>query len=598
MARKPDRRLTRAWLLALAFGLALGLGWRLSLPPWSAPDEPGHYLYTRLLADLGRRPLPADLGPAVEAPLLRSLSEQGWWDYLAHPVPDPLPSRLSADPLLAASGLQIADEPLLFYIFPAFALRHFPASIARDPAQSLTWLRLWPLALRLGAGLAALWLAGRWWPRRPDRVLGLGLLVGGLPMVAFIGGSLNNDALALLWGTLAFALLALPGPFSRRRLLVAAGVVITGPIWVDAGLLYLWPLALARLSWNHPRARLAWIGAAAVALLLLLPVSRWAAGWRRQPAFALTRSGQSLAANPSPGQTTRLIQHIGGRQALALRNHPLELSVADQGPDLVGLTLAIADNSHTASRACSLLLPCRLGFTPAGGASFLRIEVTVDRPSRFRLHLRDESGRTLLFDGDGALPDRLGSPLFAYLERRLPIPAGYFAQALAPAAWDAPSQFRYLLFGGFTWASFWGWFGWLSRPLPWPLYLLLAAATLAAGWGLFRLLFPALFPAGPPTGAPSPVGRPGENDENDGFLLRFSLIALTLLLAQVWLPMAGQSWQPQGRYLLPGLAPIGILLLLGWEELLPPTWRSRFPLILASGLGALNLLAWYVVARR
>lgn len=588
MASKADRRLARAWLLALAFGLALGLGWWQLLPPWTAPDEPGHYLYTRLLADLGRRPLASDLGPAAEAPLVRSLAASGWWGYLQRPAPAPLPSRLAADPLLAASGVQATDETPLFYILPALLLRQLPASVAADPARTLHWLRLWSLVLRLGAVAAALWLAQRQWPQQPARVLGLGLLVGGLPMVAFIGGSLNNDALTLFWGALAFSLLALPGPFSRPRAAITALVVAIAPIVVDAALLYLWPLALARLSWGRPRARLFWLGAAAVFLILLLPSQRWAAGWRRQPAFALTRAAGSLAAEPSPGQTTRLIQHIAGKEALALRNRRLVLAVEAAGPELVGLTLTMDDGSQLASQACSMLKPCRLGFSPAAGANFVRIEVEAERPSRFRLRLSDESGRNLLFNGDGALPDRLASPIFAAMERRLPIPAGYFAQALAPAAWDAPAQFRYLLFAGFTWASFWGYFGWLSRPFAWPIYLLLAAATLAAAWGIFRLLFPA---ASSPS---APAAGNGERDE--GALLRLSLLAFGLLLVQVWLPMLGQSWQPQGRYLFPGLLPIAILLLLGWETALPSSWRPRLPFLLAAGLAGLNLLAWRIIA--
>lgn len=589
MAPRPDRR-PGVWLLALSFGLALGLGWWLILPPWTAPDEPGHFLYTRLLADLGRRPSLSDLGPAVEAPLLRSLAESGWWGYLGRPAPVPLPSRLAADPLLAASGVQASDEPPLFYILPAFVLQRLPAEVAADPAQALPWLRLWPLALHLGAIVAALWLAQRWWPGQAERIVGLGLLVGGLPMVAFMAGSLNNDALALFWGALAFALLALPGPFSWPRLLLTTLVVAIAPIWVDAGLLYLWPLALARLSWGRPRARPFWLGAAVVCLILLLPNPRWAAGWRRQPAFALTRADGGLAANPAPGQTTRLIQHIAGKQALALRNRPLELTVVAQRLDLIGLTLTVADGSQTASLACSMLRPCRLPFTPAAAAIFLRLEVKAERPSRFQLRLRDESGRNLLFNGDGALSDSVGSPFFANLERRLPIPAGYFGQALAPAAWDAPAQLRYLLFAGFTWASFWGYFGWLSRPFPWPIYVLLIIATLAAAWGIFRLAFPAALPL---EADPSPLSSPARNE--DGALLRLSLLACGLLLAQVWLPMVGQTWQPQGRYLFPGLLPIAILLLLGWEAALPKTWSKRLPLLLTAGLSVLNLLAWRIV---
>lgn len=569
----------------------MGLGWWLLLPAWTAPDEPGHYLYARLLAELGRRPLLADVDATSERMILHSLAERNWWDYLDRPAPEPLPSRLSADHLLAASGQQLDDEPPLFYIIPAFVLQRLSASFADDPAQALRWLRLWPLALRLGAVLVALWLAQRRWPQSPARVLGLGLLVGGLPMVGFIGGSLNNDALALFWGALAFTLIALPSPFSRLRVLSTAVIIAAGPIWVDASLLYLWPLALLRLAWGRPRSRPFWAGIVLVAVLLLAPVPRWAAGWRRQPAFVISRSDRALAALPSPGQTTRLVQHIAGKQVLTLRNRPLELIATGKELEIAGLTLSLTDDNHTMYHVCASQARCLLRFTAGAGATFVRIEVMADRPARFHLRLTDDGVRDLLFNGDGALPDRLGSPLFTYLERRLPVPAGYFVQALTPGAWDAPSQFRYLLFAGFTWASFWGYFGWLSRPFPWPIYVLLAVVTLAAGWGICRLLFTPSFAVG----APAPPSSVVRSKKGNLPLLYLSLTALALLLAQVWLPMVGQSWQPQGRYLFAGLLPVAILLLLGWETVLPKTWCRRLPLILAAGLAVLNLLAWRIV---
>lgn len=594
----------RAWLLALAFALALGMVWWALMPPWTAPDEPGHYLYTRLLADLGPAmvsspPTTADLRRIAEGPILTSLAGSNWWGYLGRPTPDPLPPRLSADPTLAASGVQLADEPLLFYILPAVMLRLLPLRLAGDPAVALRWLRLWPLALRLGAVVLALYLAGRKWPQQPARVLGLGLLVGGLPMVAFIGGSLNNEALALFWGALAFTLIALPGPFSRLRLLFTALVFLAGPLWVDASLVYLWPLALVQLSFCCRRAWIVWLGGFALLLLLLTPMPGWAAGWRRQPALASTRAGASLAAFPARGPqlpaSTLLIQYISGKEVLNLRGQSLELKaefqdnvqdVLGSAQDVLGsasaeLTLTLADDNHTASVACASQpqTPCRLGFTPAPDATFLRLSVDVRQPARFHLRLTGASGRNLLFNGSGTLPDRLGSPLLTVIERWLPVPAGYFAQALSPAAWDAPAQFRYLLFGGFTWASFWGYFGWLSRPFPWPIYVLLAAATLAAAWGLLRSHAGSQLKEKP---APS--------------IVHLSVLALALLLAQTWLPMIGQSWQPQGRYLLPGLLPIAILLLLGWEAALPARWRPRLPLLLAVGLSGLNFLAWRIVA--
>ncbi|MDW8269735.1 MAG: hypothetical protein RMN24_11275, partial [Anaerolineae bacterium] len=61
---------------------------------------------------------------------------------------------------------------------------------------------------------------------------------------------------------------------------------------------------------------------------------------------------------------------------------------------------------------------------------------------------------------------------------------------------------------------------------------------------------------------------------------------------QVWLPMLGQSWQPQGRYLFPGLLPVACLLWLGCETALPRAWRPRLPWLLLAALLALQAMAW------
>ncbi len=112
--------MARAWLLALVLTLAQGVIWWLVIPPWTAPDEPGHYLYTRLLADLGRMPTRADNSADIEAPVIASLAATNWWGYENRSIPDPLPERLTNDAVLAASGAQIQDEPPLYYLAPAF----------------------------------------------------------------------------------------------------------------------------------------------------------------------------------------------------------------------------------------------------------------------------------------------------------------------------------------------------------------------------------------------------------------------------------------------------------------------------------------------
>ncbi len=587
-----------AWLLALLLTLAQGITWWAIMPPWTAPDEPGHYLYTRLLADLDRVPTLADNNASLEAPIIASLLATDWWGYEGGPVPHPLPERLTDDPVLAASGAQIQDEPPLFYAPVALHLRWLDANDITDPAQALRWLRLWSLALRLVAVIASLSLAYRTWPGRPDRVLGVGLLVGTMPMVGFVGGSLNNDALALAWGAISFVLLA--SASSKRGWFFAVVVILAGPQLIDKSLAFLWPVTLtwAAIHSRHLRNQ-RWLlaaGSIIIMALLLAPAPRWASDWERFPALAGSRSSENALqlSDHRSDYRVRLAQVIAGKSLLARRGQPLVLEAKFWGNPGSTLNLRITNSHQTLERLCIASASpqsCRLPFVLDPRAAQIRIlaaigdfghpEATGD--IHLRLKLLDDSGRDLLFNGDGRFAAPLGSPLFTWLEHLAPIPNGFFDRALGPAAWDAPAQFRYLLFAGFTWASFWGYFGWLSRPLPWWSYVMLAGFTLLAGWGLARWGIAAIR-----------HWREQKITKTDR-LLALSLLAFLFILAQVWTPMLGQAWQPQGRYLFSALLPISVILYLGWEFALPTRWRSYLIPALILGLIGLNILSWSLV---
>jgi hypothetical protein len=211
-------------------------------PPWTAPDEPGHYLYVRVFAEAGHPPSPADVTPEQWNALLASLEQNGWQHYL-HPGAEQ-PVAIAQDRTLAASGRQIGQKPPGYYALAAAWLRLLPGWRTLSPAAHLRWLRLFSLLLHGLTTVMALLLAARLWPSAPSRQLGLGFLVGLAPMVGFIGGSLNNDAFTMVWGAAAFTALVLarsPGGW-----LLALILTILGPLLVDVSLLFLWPLALLR----------------------------------------------------------------------------------------------------------------------------------------------------------------------------------------------------------------------------------------------------------------------------------------------------------------------------------------------------------------
>ena len=573
------------WVISLALAGGTGWVWVWRTAPWDAPDEPGHYLYA---AWLSTRPWRQWLRPPhqdfvvgdLEAALLTSLAAHDWWARQGRTPPEPLPTRFAGDPVLAASGIQATDEPPLFYLLPALILRVRDGK--GDPANVLPWLRLWSLSLRLSVVMVALLLARRLWPHRPGRGLGLSLWPALLPMAGFIGSSFNNDSLAMAWGALGFALLIVHPPARTRRFALTAGWILAGPLVADVGLLYLVGLLALVLVWSWRYRRVVVVGLALLVLLGVWPVPSWAAGWRRQPALARSRWGPALAP------TAAMWQYLEPKQVLGLRGQRLTLVAVAVAPTAsVRLRLRLVADGHEHIAPCDLgpELGCRLAFNLSPTATSLRVEIkAVDDGAasgipRVRLRLLDAAGRDHLFNGSGLLPDRLGSPVWAWWERRLPLPAGFFARALAPAAWDEAALFRYLIFAGLTWAGFWGYFGWLTRPLPWPGYLLAAAITLMTAWGLARRSLAALRRYR--RGMTTPTDR----------LLAMALAAVALLLMQVWLPMLGQSWQPQGRYLFPGLLPIACLLGLGGEAALPSVWRQRLPWLTPAALLALQAMA-------
>ena len=574
------------WTVVLALTLVQGIIWLEATPPWGAPDEPGHFLYVELFAAQGRPPHPEDVTPAHWERILASMEAHGWQTYV---YPNGSETPLARDPALIASGSQIGQKPPGYYALAATWLRLLPGWSDRDPATQLHWLRWLSLALHLLTTAVALGLALRLWPDAPARAMGVSLLVGLLPMVGFIGTSVNNDALTMLWGAVGFASLLL----ARSRLAWTLTVIwlLLGPIVVDASLLFLWPLGLLRVIFplmsisrqdTTPQKKklpilILILILILIPILLLIPNSRWAAGWRRFGTDQ-SRAGGALylRAKDAPA---RLSQILSGLLIVQRQGRPLTLEAEVTGSDGTML-LRLSEEGGDVEARCPLApqpQTCRLTHTLSSRAHHVGVHLLLPAgEARVRVTLRDDAGWSLLLNGDGAYPAPLGDPLFTWLEKRLPLPAGYFSRALYGQVWDVPSLMRYAAYMAFAWASFWGWFGWLTRPFPWWVYGALAVATLAALVGLGRRF------------------RRQDSVVSIQFgIVGWAIAAVMLIGGQVFAPMLGQAWQPQGRYFFPALLPITILLISGWEALLPPSRRGWLPAGVFLALAALNLLALF-----
>jgi hypothetical protein len=633
------------------FGLVLcvlGRGAALAIltPPWQTPDEPGHYEYARLVQreGLGAGGRPADA--ELQQEIIADLAATDFWTRVRATTPDPLPAVFHADPFLARSGAQIGDEPVGYYWLVSQVWRqttHAFGGRSATQGRLLVGRLVSPVLLALAVLIAA-WAVRVAWPH--DRALrwGATAFVALHPMAAFMGAGLNNDSLALVAGTAGIAVglwavrRGITWPAGLALLLLAA----TGGVLVKKTLLFLWPLALIALilAWRDPaagwrrwRARLtrrALLRGALIVGLGLIGLAGWLAGRVADRPAAWVSGGW-------PGEGSRVVLADG--PALALRDHSpdrraiLEQRVRWPLADVpAGRTLALAGQARAASSAAAVEVSLRItdDFTAGegvcmAGADWTRCETRFPLPPRasqarvvlavgakgntgvfgdvywrdVRLYWADApAGETgnLLANSSGQDAARRAVPLLLWLERVLQAPRGWIIALARPENYQVGALLRYAIFTALAFAGFWGNFGWLQAPLPWPFYAWLAALCALAAWGW----------VGRVASADETHQVPGTSEvpgtwwavfRTDRPLL-LCLAAAALILLQTALPMIGFVWQPQGRYLLPALLPIGVCLIVGLRAGLGQRWRRWAEVLLLGTLLLANGAMFWVIETR
>jgi hypothetical protein len=586
-------------IVIFTFMLARGILYSLVIPPWQAPDEPGHVEYAVLLAEKRRLPSSEDSSPQLQQQILLSMKEFDFWRYLGREQPQTVPQSFSQDSSLVLSGTQLGDESPLYYLVPALVLL---LSGIREALLRLYVLRWFSVLLSSATVVVSYLFASELFPDDRFMKTAVPIVAIFLPMLAYMGSAANSDALAVLLCSLLFwQLVVLFKNGASARSMSAVVSLTCLAVAAKKTAWFALPLLLAAVPiylWGQHGGFVKQIrGAAAVSVVLttlLMGVSLgWttgdAAGWVEQPPsptstrIALAAKSGSYALRTTDGGgglCQRLVQSLPYNSVRQLRGKTLELSTWVRGPaaDQRG-RLAIADNGGRDTQV----------FTATDTWTLQRVTHTVsDQATSLRIVLnpsgcRDTKTGELYFDDVFLGESREGaSNLAANPSAEVPAlrvwsrlqriaPHLSLAGLLDARSYDANSLRRYALYALLTFAGFWANFGWLTLPLNPPWYGVLALLCLAAlaGLGLwyrdeFRLW------------------RRGRNPlpawQSRSLLLL--AVGLCLILLQTFLPMIGRHWQPQGRYLFPAIIPIATLLSLGWRRI-----HRRW----GSGLG---LTAW------
>ncbi len=599
------RRSVRAYAVPLLVYLVLGITWALTLPLWQGPDEPGHYEYAALLAELGRPPRPQDAQPELQATILRSMAAHRFWALTFQQSPTTLPTRFVESTFLRRSGSQLGNEHPAYYILPAFIVRSIPSV-----ESQMYLIRLYSVLLGSGVVLAAVWGARRTWPTVPLLRDGLPLAVALLPMPTFLHATVNSTVLVDVLGAWFFALgwqvvRASPTrPIPRWRWVLWLALALTAA-WVKRTAIGLVVIALVVMGWRIRAVRRVMVGVFGLGVVLLtltmvVRVEHRADRWHMNPQLA------PAPRDPTGGWTgtaaLRLVDRLSSRRIYAAQNVEAShvptlwgesvtfevLARAIERPTLVCLSV-IDEQHHTF--ACGQVVPTRWQrlqviheVTP--GTAYVRVVVGIGRPQDWtalgaawvdnaRLIIR-QTGQEVLHNGDVEQAARALAVIPHPWRRWLPALDAY---VYVPPLVEPGAVQRWVIAAGVFFVSFWGNFGWLQYPLPWPIYGWLVGITVLAIVGYGRRW------------------QQAQKDERP--LLTFHAGALLLGIITLLLPTLWSEWMPQGRYLFPWLLPAVAVYLEGGRMWVPSPARERLlgRALLVTGVWfSLFALVWTLAA--
>ena len=586
-------------ILFLCLGLLRGFSYSVIVPPWQAPDEPGHLEYARLLAEKGRPLTREDISPQLQREILSSMHDFDFWKYVHEPDPEQMPDSFHDDPFLILSGTQVGDEPPFYYVTPALV---FGLLMPEDVLLQLYVMRWFSVFLSSLVVVVAYLTADELFHRDRFLVVGVPIFVAFLPMVTFIGASANNDSMAVLLASLLIYCLVrafMKGLSPRSAFL--AGLLLVLAMCSKKTTLFTIPLAAIAIpiyawrpggSWRPDRRHV--IGAAClVCLVVIWGAWQWAGpdaeGWVQSPepgyrvrTLAHARSGLHSfhVKNDSSFEAKPVVYVVPASTVEQIQGEVLTLRawVSSNGGGQGGY-LAIHDSAGVAARAFetgevwsleevsrrispqmnSVWVELGAGSEPTGAQ---KGDIYFDDVALLAGGGSTMERGNLLYNGSAEFPaPRLG-PLTRVFARHISL-----SRLVSSDNFSLASLERYLLYILLAFAGFWANFGWLTIPLDLKWYAFLASVVLVSLVGLGR------------GGVRMALARDRRGDgpapwRHRALVLLFIAVCLTIL--QVLLPMFGRDWQPQGRYMFPAIVPVATLFTLGWREVVPTRWRGLF----------------------
>lgn len=181
---------------------------------------------------------------------------------------------------------------------------------------------------------------------------------------------------------------------------------------------------------------------------------------------------------------------------------------------------------------------------------------------------------------------RWGAAIDWYLRHRVLYTPTMIEEATGRHLLDPEMLAQLATLAGTVYRQFWGSFGWLTIELDHGWYLAWGVALMLAIFGgliaLARTAWRGRFGMGKVVEA-----DPGRARLRAAFLVGVLvwLLASAASLLALFAALADDGGALQGRYLLPDLGPLALLLALGWRSLLPAEWHRA---------GAVLLVGWFL----